>query len=347
MQTIQGFYFNGQDSRKLEVTLSLQDNTLEVKAPNLDTIKLYQKSQFKVPPPLGSVARVIEFSDGARFESFDYSSFDLMFPQQKHQSFIYNMENSLVYATVACAIGLMILLLTHFYLIPWSANTLARRTPKPVLSILQNSTLKTISLTWRMNPSDIDAKTYPEVHAKALKLTERFPDLDLQVQMISSGPMAKLPNAFALPAGKILITESLIKLMSADEIYAILLHEAGHVHHRHSLKALIKSTGLYAVLSLAFGVTDFGSLTLTLINAAYSRDDERQADDFSAKQLVESSMNPMLLADGLTKIQKKQHSKDLEKMVGILSTHPMTDERTQRLKNMAIKHGFTVLEEQK
>ncbi|MCO5113369.1 MAG: M48 family metallopeptidase [Bdellovibrionaceae bacterium] len=408
MQNLNGFYFNGQDSRKFEVELELHTHGIVLFYQG-EKLKSYALNEFKVHSPLASSSRIIEFTDGARFESFDYQKFESFFPSAKHQSWVFQMENRITYAVAAAVIGLALLLFTHFYLIPWSSKGLAFSTPKTVLNVLETSTKKTLSLAWKVKLVPVDAQKYSESYAVIENVLATYPDLNLKIDMISPHSMITTANAFALPAGQILINKELLDLVTPEELHAILLHEVGHVYHRHSLQGLIKSAGLYAMLSLAFGVTDFGSLTLTLLNAAYSRDDEREADDFSAEALAKQQLNPLLLADGLSKIEaaakeymyqrldrltktktktdttakdtkkdtdsktayidakadtstdktspvaaddtsktteknKKQSRKELEKnsdrLMGILSTHPLTTERIERLQQHATKHGF-------
>lgn len=431
MQNLNGFYFNGQDSRKFEVELELHEHTI-ILVHQGEKLKSYALNEFKVHSPLASSSRIIEFTDGARFESFDYQKFETFFPSAKHQNLVFQMENRITYALTAAFIGLALLLFTHFYLIPWGSKGLAFSTPKTVLNVLEASTKKTLSLGWKVKIIPVDEQKYPESNAVIKDVLTSYPDLNLKIDMISPNSMILTANAFALPAGQILINQELLDLVSPEELHAILLHEVGHVYHRHSLQGLIKSAGLYAMLSLAFGVTDFGSLTLTLLNAAYSRDDEREADDFSAEALAKQQLNPFLLAEGLSKIEasakeyfykrldrlaktktkadktakdtkkdidtepvqintktdtkavdtdptlsadtvpnadtgedvntdktspvaandasevtennKKRNRKELEKnsgkLMGLLSTHPLTTERIERLRQHATKHGF-------
>ena len=50
----------------------------------------------------------------------------------------------------------------------------------------------------------------------------------------------KVPNAIALPGGKVYFFDSLLeKAESPDEVAGILAHELGHVHHRHVMRGII------------------------------------------------------------------------------------------------------------
>ena len=58
------------------------------------------------------------------------------------------------------------------------------------------------------------------------------------------------PNAFALPAGTIVITDELVQLARHDdELRAVFAHEIGHITGRHAMRMLLQNsaTALLAV----------------------------------------------------------------------------------------------------
>ena len=44
-------------------------------------------------------------------------------------------------------------------------------------------------------------------------------------------------NAFALPSGKIIVTDQLASLLNDEQIVGVLAHELGHVVYRHGMRA--------------------------------------------------------------------------------------------------------------
>ena len=51
----------------------------------------------------------------------------------------------------------------------------------------------------------------------------------------------EIPNALAFPSGDIVLTDKFVQLSkNQDEIDSVLLHEMGHVVHRHGLEMLIE-----------------------------------------------------------------------------------------------------------
>ena len=145
-------------------------------------------------------------------------------------------------------------------------------------------------------------------------------------------------NAFALPDGTLIVTDQLVALAgSDDEVLAVLLHELGHVRSRHGTRMLLQ--GSVSALFMAWYFGDVSTLLAmaptALIQAGYSRDMEREADDFAARMLRRQGLPPALLVDMLDKLaaahDKGGHSPDSPP--AWLSSHPDTAERVARLRS--------------
>ena len=95
-----------------------------------------------------------------------------------------------------------------------------------------------------------------------------------------------VPNAFALPGGKVYLFSGLLaKAENPDEIAGVLAHELGHLKHRDSTRNLIYNGGTSFLIGLLFGdITGSGALIFasrSLVTASYSREAEQNADTFS------------------------------------------------------------------
>src|SRR6185369_3292816 len=63
-----------------------------------------------------------------------------------------------------------------------------------------------------------------------------------------------IPNAFALPGGKVYLFSGLLaKAENAEEIAGILAHEMGNVKHRDNIRNLIYNGGTSFLIGLLFG----------------------------------------------------------------------------------------------
>lgn len=139
------------------------------------------------------------------------------------------------------------------------------------------------------------------------------------------------PNAFALPGGTLIVTDELVALAADDdELLAVLAHEVGHVEGRHGLQQILRGSALAvalvligpdpgAIASLASG------LPAVFLENGYSRDFEREADDFACGALARRGLGTGPLADVLGRLAAEHPEAD-----GIptwISTHPDTPSR--------------------
>ncbi len=149
-------------------------------------------------------------------------------------------------------------------------------------------------------------------------------DMPLQTAVLAS----PVPNAFALPGGKIYLLNGLLqKADNADEVAGVIAHEMGHVSHRDQTRLMIQNGGASFLIGLLFGdVTGSTAViftTRTLFEASYSREAEENADAFAIQTMHTLGRSPKPMGDLLFRITGAQGNR----MVGILASHPLTEER--------------------
>ena len=140
----------------------------------------------------------------------------------------------------------------------------------------------------------------------------------------------KVPNAIALPGGKIYFFDSLLeKAESPDEVAGILAHELGHGYHRHVMRGLIHHGGTSYLAGLLLGdVIGGGAVifaTRQLLQASHSREAEQEADAFATmvmRKLGRSPVPPTQLLFRITGAEGKTL-----RGFSILSSHPLTEDR--------------------
>ena len=137
-----------------------------------------------------------------------------------------------------------------------------------------------------------------------------------------------VPNAFALPGGKIYLLDGLLqKARDPDEIAGVLAHELGHVRHRDSLRRIIQTGGTSFLIGLLFGdVTGGGAMVFvgrSLFDASYSRDAERAADAFAIEVMHKLGRSAKPMGEFLFRVTGAESGKT----ISILASHPLTEER--------------------
>jgi Zn-dependent protease with chaperone function len=144
-------------------------------------------------------------------------------------------------------------------------------------------------------------------------------------------------NAFALPGDFLTITDELVRRLEhqPDAILAVLLHEVGHVEQRHGMQLAARATASTIVMSVLFsdleGVTEaiLGTGT-SLVQSAFSRDMERQADHFSTQSLLKLNKSPKAFVEAMQALTKGLPEEELVPWLEYLKSHPDTKERIEK-----------------
>ncbi len=155
-------------------------------------------------------------------------------------------------------------------------------------------------------------------------------DLDILVQ--PSVLPTQIPNAFALPGGRIYLLNGLLaKAESPDEIAGVLSHELGHLKHRDSVRQLIYNGGTSFLIGLLFGDVTGSSAVIfasrSLVTSSYSREAEQNADTFAIDVMHRLGRSPKAMGELLFRVTGKEADKSLS----ILAGHPLTEDRLKRM----------------
>ena len=163
-----------------------------------------------------------------------------------------------------------------------------------------------------------------------------------------------IPNAWALPGGKISINRGLLTEMNSEaELAAVLGHEAAHAAARHSAQQQSRSAlvqGAVIIGGVAVGVAtereDYamvavlgGMLGAQLISQRYSRDAEREADYFGTRWMHAAGYNP----EGAVSLQQSfvrlSEGRNPGFVQGLFASHPPSQERVENNRRLADELG--------
>lgn len=153
-------------------------------------------------------------------------------------------------------------------------------------------------------------------------------DTSVQASVLAIG----IPNAFALPGGKVYLFSALLaKAENPDEIAGVLAHELGHVVHRDNMRELIYNGGTSFPIGLLFGdVTGSGAVIFasrSLVTSSFSREVEQNADNFSMRVMHRLGRPTKPMGELLFRVTGKQADSELS----IVASHPLTEDRLKRL----------------
>jgi Zn-dependent protease with chaperone function len=291
-------------------------------------------ARITVDERLGRAPRRLRLDDGAFCEVRDLEALDALLALTPHRDGrVDRMQRNLHLALVACVACIALAVVAYEWGLPWAAAEAARRLPPAVGRTLSVQALKI------MDGGILSSSRIAEQRQQALKAkfdALRLPGDGTPVPTLLFRDSPQLgANAFALPDGTIVVLDDLIASIDDDpEILAVLAHEMGHVHGRHGLQLLFRSSAVGALATFYFG--DISHLLAVapaaVVQARYSQALELEADDFAAKMLRQNGMSPGLLADALkTVAERRPGSAD----GGYLSSHPPTDQRMRHLRLLA------------
>jgi Zn-dependent protease with chaperone function len=148
------------------------------------------------------------------------------------------------------------------------------------------------------------------------------------------------PNAFALPSGDIVLTDEMVKLMPDDlALMGVLAHELGHLHQRHLTRRIVQSSAIAASSALLLGdvAPVLAMLPALALDLKYTRDAEREADDYAVAMLAQNGIAPGHLADAFVKLRQAEVRRQGGSGDGgrppdaYLATHPDSAERIARI----------------
>ncbi len=156
---------------------------------------------------------------------------------------------------------------------------------------------------------------------------------ELDTAIDASVVPSSVPNAFALPGGKVIVLNGLVKAArDPDEIAGVLAHELGHLKHRDSLRDVISTGGASFLVGLLFGDVTGSSVLIfagrRMIDAAYTRDMERDADTFSIEVMHRLGRSTLKMGELVFRITGKQG----DTTASILANHPLTEDRLERMR---------------
>jgi Zn-dependent protease with chaperone function len=337
-------YFDGQTAAGVAVTLSVEGNEWLLRGADLEL--RWPLREVLVSERLGNTPRLLTRAGTGHCEVHDCAGLDRLLARSGRQRhWLDGVQHSYAWALAAVVLIVVAFAGIYRYLLPWGAEMLAMRVPAVILQKMGSSTLETLD-QFALKPSRLDNARRREL-SDAYARMKAPGDAQLKYRIVFRSSPSLGANAFALPDGNIVVLDDLVNLTANDnEIIAVLAHERGHVERRHALRMVLQSS--VVGLALAWYLGDFSGLLATapaiILQAKYSRDMEREADDYAKRTLLANGLSPCLLASMLEKL-RASHLARIEanrnrpdagagrrnEVMDYLSDHPATQERINLL----------------
>lgn len=154
-----------------------------------------------------------------------------------------------------------------------------------------------------------------------------------------------VPNAFALPGGKIFITAGLmVRMENERQLAAVLAHEVSHVAAKHNVKGLQRQMGAAVLVEVAGAVIsgDAGTaakwgakIATNMMNLKYSRNDEYQADAVGISYMKRAGYHPQGMVELLTVLYNLSETEP-GSLTEMFQTHPLTSKRIEQAQELIV-----------
>jgi len=243
--------------------------------------------------------------------------------------------------------GVAALVLLFMYGLPLLATGIAKVLPDKTRTTIGIAVEQSIINTFATKAKDKGKNTDPEnAQAVCQDATGQKALEDLIVRFVANSdanlPPIKItvvksivPNAFALPGGRMVVMSSLIDMADhPNAIASVLAHEFGHLEDRHPMDVFVRNVGLATIFSVAFGDVSGGTILATVgqyaLGAAYSREFEEVADKRARDLFKSLNYDSIPVIKLFEKLKKKYPESEY---FSIFSSHPHMDERIQALKD--------------
>jgi predicted Zn-dependent protease len=159
-----------------------------------------------------------------------------------------------------------------------------------------------------------------------------------------------IPNAWALPGGKIAVNRGLLtELDNEAELAAVLGHEIVHAAARHGAQAMQRGILTQAALiglGAAMQDTEYqdiifvgAGLSAQLITQRYSRGAELEADRYGIQYMKRAGYDPQAAVTLQETFVRLAEGKDSDWLSGLFASHPPSRERVQKNQQLVAAMG--------
>ena len=350
---IEGVWYPAGSSARVQARLELTEGSYRLHVESVVRASGVA-AQLEFSDRVGNIARRVMFPDGSQFETRDNRAIDVWLSGSGHENAGSLLLHFLETNGKLIAFSVVFVLLFGFaflrYGMPWVSERLAYKMPPKVDLMVGEHTLKVL------DESLLDPSELPESRREAIeahfqeKLAPLHPwENGYRLHFRQLRDLPDEPNAFALPSGDIVVIDALVEAAQTQEqLDSVLLHEMGHIVHRHGMRQVIQASVMTFIMVSVLGGDLSGMDQLLvgfpafLMQQSYTRQAEAEADDFAIEEMLKAGMDPNSFADMFEAIFADQDEEGEEAEAGkagawltYLSSHPATRARIEAARGNA------------
>lgn len=341
MSELSGLWFDGRSSRARQARLDLAaPGVLRIEAADGEAVE-WPLAEVSLSPRLGSTPRILRRSGHGQVECADEPLLAEWFrmPSSRVEAFADWLERRRPAIAGAALFTVLATVVFIRFGLPWLALEVAGRMPTAVERHVSDQVVALLERA-HLEPTALSTPRQRELQLAFARLVSAEPRAEqMRLELVAAPGIG--PNAFALPDGRIFVTDALVEMAGSDEeLLAVLAHEAGHHVHRHGMRQALESSSVFLLAGVLFGDVSGSSLAVSipavLLSNGFSRGHEREADTYAFGLLKRHGRSPKAFANVMRRLAKK-HPPGMEKgPVGYLSTHPPSPERIQAAERASV-----------
>lgn len=318
-------YYDGERAGGTPVSLELHGNKLLIKDGSGESWRELDAAEVRAP--VGSAPWTIAFTDGSYVSTAERGIAEQLRASSAGSGFVARLEARWHWAAAAIVVTIVAMWGLLTFGLPVAAKSVAFALPPAVSDTISAQSLELMD-ELLFEPSQLDAEERARIEALFADIIATDADYGAYRLVFRSSNIG--PNAFAIPGGVVLMTDELVELAEKDsELIAVLAHEVGHLSGRHSLRMVLQnSIGAVLIATLTGDLTNVtavsAAIPTVLLQAKYSRDFEREADQFAFDYMRGAGLPTDALSEFLLRLERSTGSDGAPDW---FSTHPASSSR--------------------
>lgn len=330
-------WFDGSSAKAQAVTLATEDGELVVLGPN-GPLRRYRPADITWPEATRHGAQQLVLEDGAVILLPEGPQTQAWLQAQRpRQPLAVRWAWSWRATTASLVVAVALLVGAVIWGIPAASGALSVAVPQTLRARMDTALMDELASRSWLQPSAVPAPRQQALETAVQRmLGAAFAPQDRPAYQLLFRrlPESAGPNAFALPGGTIVISDALLELLPDTDgqphpgLLGVVAHEIGHVHHRHGLRMVMNASAVGVMMGWWIGdySTVLAAAPALLLQAGYSRDFEREADNESLRIMHAAGVDPRGMVAFFAALRQARPTSGSGPGLG-LATHPPDSER--------------------
>lgn len=284
---VKGSAFPPRSSARQNAELDFtQANFLTLEVENESTRSDLQWVEISVP--VGNLPIRFKFPDGWVFVVDRTPQINQWLKANKKSGLVDKFEANIFAWLISAIFCIGLVVGSYVYALPWASQKVASLLPDYVAVTLGDKVLESFDEHWQK--SELSQQQQQQIKHRLKQNFNQLAPLPYPIEVVfRTSDMGA--NAFALPGGKVVILDQMVELAKdTQQLDSIILHEVGHIYHKHMLEKLVHSSLLSVAVSLLTGessgiIDNLAGIGVFILSNGHSQEAELEADEYAKQSM--------------------------------------------------------------